>query len=170
MDLEFVEVEPSDTAGKEEEDDEEFAFPLFAGGAAEVMKVSLKEPEEEKIVNERPETYYRAVYSELDREQFASAAVTIEQIFTLPVVDAYPMKVMSIEEHNLAVEKERKRKRSRPGKKKRTNMIVCRERRLAREQEAKKHEKKLRDAMKRKMYKKPKTKRPEVGKPKYRTE
>lgn len=149
MDFEFVEVEQANPEEEMEEDpeakeeDEEFAFPLFGGMTAEpadMMKVSLKEEEEEIIVNERPQEYYRAVYTDKERSEFAQSALTTEQIFAdllLPPIDTWPLKVLSVEVHNAQVEKEKK-KRRRAGKKKRENQAECRERRQNREKQLKK--------------------------------
>lgn len=173
MELEFVNVELD---AKEEEgvnDEEEFAFPLFGGAQTqEVVTVSLKEPEDEQVYTGRPDSYYRAVYTEGEKQCFIEAAVTTEEIFTFPIIDSHPWKVMSVEAHNSAVEREKQqnRKRRRPGKKKRESVIVCRERRLAREKEVKKEQKTMREKYKRKLYKKPTKAKPKVEKPKYRTE
>lgn len=153
MEFEFVEVEQDEESKKQEtkekeleaneEEDEQFAFPLFTGmasGSTDLMTVSLKEEEEEVIVNERPETYYRAIYTETEKAEFSQAALTTEQIFAdlaLPPIDAWPLKVLNVEIHNAQVEREKK-KRSRPGKKKREHKAECRERRQKREKERKK--------------------------------
>lgn len=152
MDFEFVEVEHDDDSNEEEtkdeqldaqeEDVEQFAFPLFAGAAeaTDMMKVSLKEEEEEVVVNERPQEYYRATYTEKAKQEFSQAALTVEQIFhdlAFPSIDAWPLKVMSVEIHNAQVDREKK-KRRRAGKKKREHQVECRERRQKREKERKK--------------------------------
>lgn len=154
LDFEFVEVNQAapiekeretnieaDERGEEEEvDDEQFAFPLFGGmsKSTEIMTVTLKDDEEE-IKNERPESYYRVSYTAEEKSAFEQAALTAEQIFrelSLPPIDAWPLKVMSIERHNAQVEREKKKKK-RAGKKKRENMVECRERRQKREKERK---------------------------------
>lgn len=144
------------------------------------MTVSMKEEEEEVIDNERPESYYRAIYTEKEQSQFAQAALTAEAIFAelnLPAIDAWPLKVMSLEKHNQQVEKEKLRHRKRrPGMKKRSNIIVCRERRILREKEEKKARREAQAKYKKNVYKKFKggrvDKKPvkQVAKPKYRTE
>lgn len=170
----------SNDGDQDEPNEEEFAFPLFGSSTAEtVMTVSMKEEEEEVIVNERPQEYYRATYSERDRRQFADAAISAELLFShlsLPAIDAWPWKVVDLDKHNEQVAREKLRSRKRrPGMKKRANAIACRERRISREKEARKLEREAQAKYKKKMYKgfkSAKAKRPEkvVSKPKYRTE
>lgn len=170
MGMEFVEVDAGETgeAGDngdnvDEGEEEEFAFPLFSGAGPE--KVTLDESDHEEISNERPEDYYRAVYTEKQRSEFAEAAVGPEILGIWqnePVQDNWPWKVISLAEHNLKFEG---KKKSRPGKRKRENRAICRERRLQREKKAKKAQKT------RRFPGKPKQKRSApVQKPKYRTE
>lgn len=161
--------------------EEEFAFPLFGSTSETVMTVSLKEEEEEIIVNERPGSYYRASYDEDEKRKFQMSAISAELIFAdskLPPIDSWPWKVVSLEEHNAQVEKEKLRnKRRRPGTKKRKNAVVCRERRIAREKEEKKAHREAQAKFRKQMYKGyKKEKAPKavkekvVSKPKYRTE
>ncbi|KAM9897067.1 hypothetical protein OXX79_007102 [Metschnikowia pulcherrima] len=192
--LEFVEVDVQNLAPKDEldqeasssHDDEEFAFPLFAGAGKsqdEVMKVSLREEDDDVVINERPESYYRAIYNEDQRQKFESAALSYDQILmeaTATAVDTHPWKVINLIEHNKKIELEQKQKRNRrEGKRKRQNKIICRERREDREREIKRlerEEKKLRYRARGQGWNvnKPRGKsekpRSPAAKPKYRTE
>lgn len=177
MEFEIVEVESAHGATDDvASEPEEFAFPLFGDSAADnVVTVSIKPEEDEVVVNERPELYYRAIYSEEEHRQFRDAAISADDVFAelaLPVVDAWPWKVMSLEVHNAKVAHEKLRhRRRRPGMKKRFNAIACRERRSEREKEVRKEQREARSKMKRKMYKKaPRKASVVVSKPKYRTE
>ncbi|GEQ68161.1 hypothetical protein JCM33374_g1828 [Metschnikowia sp. JCM 33374] len=197
--LEFVEVnvdniDPNEDLGSnnntndrpDEGDDEEFAFPLFAGASTsqdEVMKVSLKEHEDEVIINERPEDYYRAFNSEEKRAEFEFAAVTFEDILreaNASAIDAYPWKVVDLLKYNEKIEHDQKQKKhKREGKRKRQNKSICRERRKEREREIKRlerEEKKQRFKVKGQGWKVNKSRgkleksASRVEKPKYRTE
>lgn len=162
-------------------EDEEFAFPLFAGASDAkdaVMTVTLKE-REEIIVNERPESYYRASYSIQQLLQFQDAAITFEHILIesrAPPVDSCPLRVMNLEEHNARVALEKLRRR-REGKKKRLNKEASRERRLAREKEKKRKEREEKRSfyrgktpVRKPKYSAKKQVTKAVEKPKYRTE
>lgn len=194
-DLEFVEVNfessvPNENSATDavadEEAEDEFAFPLFAGaGTSEdnVMKVSLKEEEEEIIINERPENYYRAIYSKDQHREFEISAVTYQDIWVevnAPSIDSQPWKVMNLLEYNKKIELEKTHKKNkREGKRKRQNKSICRERRKEREKEIKRLE---REAKKQRFRQsgqgwkstkprpKPAKSSQAVGKPKYRTE
>ncbi|KAK6455623.1 uncharacterized protein RJT20DRAFT_128915 [Scheffersomyces xylosifermentans] len=145
------------------EEEEEYDFPLFASSAATVnttenledatnehergrpkvksMKVSLREASLEIIKNERPSSYYFAQYSETEKANFASAAISGDDIYaqvqlwtSLP--DPKPWKVFSLNEHNNRIEQEisrmKIRKTNRAGKNRREEKIKCRERRFER--------------------------------------
>lgn len=185
VDFDIVEVETSEQPQSNENEDvleeaeaEEFAFPLFGSATAEVMTVSMKEEEEEVIVNERPEDYYRAIYSQDDRRQFQQSALSAEDIFAelkLPAIDSWPWKVVSLKKHNEQVERERLRsRRRRPGMKKRKYAIECRERREKREKAAKKLRRDEQAKFRKQKFKKFKPRTEKVvkapSKPKYRTE
>lgn len=185
VDFDIVEVDTEEQPQGEENDDEqkepeaeEFAFPLFGSTTAEVMTVSMKEEEEEIIVNERPQDYYRAIYSEEERSRFQQSAISAEDILAelkFPAIDAWPWKVVSLKNHNDQVEKERLRsRRRRPGMKKRKNAIECRERREMREKEARKLRREAQAKFKKQKFKKFKPRIEKVvktdSKPKYRTE
>ncbi|KAG7661980.1 uncharacterized protein J8A68_004480 [[Candida] subhashii] len=147
---------------EDKQEDDEFEFPLFfmgavgkptAGGETEevskaaTMKVSLKEEEVEEIKQERPESYYFANYTDEQRHQFEICAITSDDIYKqleVKTIDSQPWKCIDLTKYNAKIEsriqrdKIRKNK-LRPGKKKRTSKIECRERRI----ERKKLEKKL---------------------------
>lgn len=178
VDVEGPQQEEQNGDIQEEPEAEEFAFPLFGSATAEVMTVSMKEEEEEVIVNERPESYYRAKYSSEEQLKFQQAAISAEDIFAelkLPAIDGWPWKVMSLKKHNENVEKEKLRgRRRRPGMKKRVNAIQCRERKQKREKAAKKLLREEQARFKKQKYRKFKPKTEKVvkqpSKPKYRTE
>lgn len=185
VDFDIVEVDTSEQSPSKESEDvqedaaaEEFAFPLFGSATAEVMTVSMKEEEEEVIINERPEGYYRAIFSQDDRRQFEQSALSTEDIFAelkLPAIDSWPWKVVNLKKHNEKVEKERLRsRRRRPGMKKRTNAIACRDRREKREKAAKKLQREEQAKLRKQKFKKFKPRTEKMvkapSKPKYRTE
>lgn len=182
MEFELIEVdenqevqEPNKAAGDEPE---EFAFPLFSAPAAEVMTVTMREDEEEEeINNERPESYYRAIYTAEEKNQIEFAAVDASLIISWSQAvfsDPHSLKVLNVNEHNEKVDRELKRSRKRrPGKKKREMAAVCRERRHAREKEAQKLRREQEAREKKKRFKKwvpGKSKDKVPAKPKYRTE
>lgn len=199
-----IEIIPDEKVEELEEnvasENEEFDFPLFASVASDerediknkegqdvkdnvarpqVMKVSLKEDYEEVIVNERPESYYFARFSEEQKTQFIAAAITAEDIYEQAnvVIDLQPWKCIDLKKYNLKIENEllKKKLNRRPGKKKRENKIACRERKLERAKTYKKIEKEKMAKLKKKMFhkrggKKHKKKEVAPAKPKYRTE
>ncbi|RCK63611.1 hypothetical protein Cantr_10071 [Candida viswanathii] len=221
LDLEFIEVEPTpgattnDEAKKatdpvEEAQDDEFEFPLFAsamevdtkpveeerGRSNEtgIMKVSLREQSEERVVNERPESYYFAKYTDMEKQQFEACCVTGEDIYKqLCFVDTQPWKCLDLNKYNAKIEieirreKERTRKH-RPGKKKREVRVACHQRKLERAKAKQKEEEEKKRQLKKQKYLKKsfgkgssgafqKRKQKPVGgktkqlaKPKYRTE
>lgn len=101
------------------------------------MKVSLKDDEIDVVVNERPENYYRALYSAEERKEFEMVAVSFDELLfesRSNSIDSRPWKVINLSEHNAKIELELKRRhRKREGKRKRDNKIICRERRRDRE-------------------------------------
>lgn len=188
-----------------EDEDDEFEFPLFASGPTKksttepvdgeeergrsttrVMKVSLRDASEEKIVNERNPEYYFARFSEVERNQFMSVAVTFEDIYSqyqMPAIESQPWKVLDVGKYNKRIEEENAREtlhkrkiRRRAGKKKRENIIQCKERKDERARIEKKIEKEKQAKLKKKMFhkrggkknKKKATTAP--SKPKYKTE
>lgn len=184
IEFEFIEVsdknEVQDQQEEEPAEPEEFAFPLFSAPSADVMTVTLKEDAmEEEINNERPETYYRAIYNDNERKQFSLAAVDASFIIEWSQTsfpDSSSHKVLNVEEYNALVEQERKRHRKRrAGKKKREGIIACRARKQEREKEAKKLRREQQAREKKKKFKKwtganAKPREKVVLKPKYRTE
>lgn len=152
-----------------------------------VMKVSLREESVEVIKNERPLSYYMATYTDEDKSQFIAAAVTAGDIYSqleiiTPVRDPKPWKCIDLSKYNREVEREiqknnaKTKSRSRPGKKKRLNIIACRERKLERKKVDKKIQKELDAKIKKKMFHKRGGKKHKKvaslaqSKPKYRTE
>ncbi|ODQ78197.1 hypothetical protein BABINDRAFT_9425 [Babjeviella inositovora NRRL Y-12698] len=139
-----------------EEENGEFDFPLFAPstapkeskaedgleerGRAKVQKITLREHSVDVVINERPTSYYRAIYTESDKDSFANVAVSGEQIFTSSAVaypDPCPWKILDLLAFNANVEKELKRRLnskriSRPGQKKRAGIIQSKERKAQR--------------------------------------
>lgn len=140
----------------EQDKDDEFEFPLFASAMevdpaptdkiedrgrskdVGIMKVSLREQSEERIDNERPDSYYFAKYTDQEKKQFEQCSVTGDDIYKqIYIVDAQPWKCLDLNKYNAKVElelsrdKERKKK-NRPGKKKREVKVTCRQRKLER--------------------------------------
>lgn len=171
-----------------EQADDEFEFPLFAaptstakeqsetrGRAPDpVMKVSLREQSEERINNERPESYYFAVYTDDERKSFQDAAITTDILLTYePAVDATPWKCINLEEHNSKI---RPKKKTRAGKKKRQAKIDGRQRREERERIQKKLDEEAQARLlKKKLHKRggkkhKKKEEKEKEKPRFRTE
>lgn len=168
--------EEDDIPQEVEEEPEMEMFKLF--NTEDTQAISLRDDIEENIVNERPESYYYASYSVEQRDQFGNVAVSFEQVVRLGAFQrniSSDFKLLDADAYNKAIEKAKleKKKRGRPGKKKRTNKIACRERKL----ERKKIETAKAAALKKKKFhkrggKKNKKKEPAVtnAKPKYRTE
>ncbi|EGW32368.1 uncharacterized protein SPAPADRAFT_61448, partial [Spathaspora passalidarum NRRL Y-27907] len=165
LDFEFIEVDTSEPQEVEEneskvekQEEEEFEFPLFSmgggggGGSStdgkaadepkQPMKVSLKEAEEEVINQERPESYYIAKYTPDQSRQFEVCALDAKSIIepVYPSDDPRPWKCIDLNKYNAQIElvKNKEKRKSRPGKKKRETKIACRERRIERVQLAKK--------------------------------
>lgn len=159
-----------------EDDDnkEEFDFPLFSfGGVAgadqeeqnddevvgdesdrgrsttrgsNLVRISLRSPSPEVIEQSRPETYYFAKYDDLQKGQFAMAALTGDDIWAQSKTAPCTLgKVIDLKEYNQKVEKDlariQKQKRIRPGKKKRLTLIKAREQKEEREKISRKIEK-----------------------------
>lgn len=174
--------------------DEEFDFPLFAApvqqetteDGVKIMKISLREDIVEDIKNERPQSYYFAIYSEDDKRRFQQAAITAEDLYReisipVPVYNQQLWKCLDLNSHNARVEQELARQRHRnrgcrAGKKKRSCKIECRQRKLERIKVEKKIRKEHQQKEKKKFYKQKTFKRkapvmvPAAKKPKYRTE
>lgn len=148
-----------------------------------VMKVSLREESLETIKNERPMDYYVAHYSEEQKREFEAAAVTGEDIYAQIVDSVTDSRCLDVKKYNKKVEEEavKQKLRSskmRAGKKKRACAIIARERKLERkrlEKKALKEEFKSRYKVnykqRAKAGSKPKgIKKPDVTKPRFRTE
>ncbi|SCU91033.1 LAMI_0E04478g1_1 [Lachancea mirantina] len=200
LDLEFVEV-PSDGAGNEiDNDDDEFEFPLFSAITSDntkfansyvdddrgrckerLMKVSLREPSPEVIVQERPRNFYFAEVSNERRNEFIQSSVDYDQIIAqqkISTQDRWPQfkgKVLDVSAHNLKVDEEIRRemkvKKRRPGKKQRLAKKLGAQRESERQERARD----IKKAIKKKFHKRGgrKNKKPEVKpevKPKFRTE
>ncbi|CAI4050446.1 hypothetical protein N7582_004917 [Saccharomyces uvarum] len=153
-------VNDEDANDEIEDNQDEFEFPLFSFGVVEapkdsigkgrgtpdgkeneahtevnLMKVSLKEPEEEIIDQERPKEYYFANYSEDQRQQFLQSAIDYDTIIKestkvqeddLRVHHKWPYcqgKIINLHEHNLEIASQQQRvlkiKKRRPGQKQR---------------------------------------------------
>lgn len=189
----------------DEEMGDEFDFPLFSAvtstavdnddsedrgrSEARTMKVSLREPSIETVKNIRPDSYYFASYSEDDKRKFLVAAVSAEDVFTQgaslgSLATSSPWKCLDLKEYNLKIESEQRRlkKQKRPGKKKREQKIVGKERNGEREKKNRLLEKQMEARKLKKMFhkrggkkhkKKPEESRASAEKaqtPKYRTE
>lgn len=180
---------------------EEFDFPLFATKkdddtsdrgrlTTRTMKVSLRDETVDTIQQERPISYYFATYTEEDKARFISAAITADEMFKFnekyPTIDT-THKCLDLELYNHKIEQElqlqKKRKRTRPGKKKRGAIIECRERKDQRKKLLIKLEKERLNKVKKKMFHKrggkkhkkdkkvdSKASQPPLKKPKYKTE
>lgn len=156
-----------------------------------IMKVSLREASIEVIKNERPTSYYRATYSDKERLQFTLSAVSADDIYqqieiVTPVQDPKPWKCIDLQKYNKEVEKQLQKEKqiqnnkNRAGKKKRDNIIACRERKLERKKIEVKMQKEKDAKIKKKIFhkrggKKHKKTATKPGakpgaKPKYRTE
>lgn len=136
MDFEFVEVEPeaqTPSTQTPSTPNDEFTFRLFNEddrGRSEVQIVSLREPSEERINNERPQSYYYAQYSEVEKNQFTEVAISGTHIINHSrEVNPSRGKVIDLDEYNKSVQKKR---RSRPGKNKRAYIVDCRNRKVER--------------------------------------
>lgn len=149
LQFEFVEVDP--VIEEVEEEKEEFEFPLFGQVREGSTKITLKDDIDDKIEQSRPDLYYFAKYTEEEKVRIKSVAVSGEDVIkgSLEIpVDLCPWKVVDLSAHNEEIEK--KRKKQRPGKKKRQEVIKCRERKL----ERLKVDKEIKLALKKKLMKK----------------
>lgn len=154
LNLDFVEVRQTnpdvdDSNGKQTSEQDEFEFPLFSFGTASemsndkvaatsidsskdispssLMKVSLREPDPERFVQERPLNYYFSKFSDEERQQFLSSAVDYEFVLNQGCcLNKWPQfngKILDLNKRNADIESLRlralKKKRRRPGKKQR---------------------------------------------------
>lgn len=181
-------VENSQEKKEERESDDEFDFPLFSApiptsnlkesteiddtaheadqgrGRLETrtMKVSLREESIEVIKNERPLSYYRAIYTEKEKKEFIDAAILSDDIYkqisiSIPIKDPCPWKCMNLNEHNAVIQsqilkqKEKHQKR-RAGKNKRSSKIGSQERKVERRKVEKKLKKEKEAKIKKQFY------------------
>lgn len=183
LEFEFVDVVVDDdtSTSKIQQDDvskqdEEFDFPLFSFGTVDIvktdeldnkrgrqgtklMKVSLREPSPEVIVNERPRAYYFADYDIAEKKQFSEAAIDADAILKESQLGAfkgwsgYRGIVLDVNAYNNKVELEqlrlRKLSRKRPSKKQRIAKKVGRER----EEQRKAKDKELKKVIKKQFHK-----------------
>ncbi|KAL6449548.1 hypothetical protein SBY92_004462 [Candida maltosa Xu316] len=206
INFEFVEVNNDDKGQIQEEkvsdNEDEFDFPLFAAASTTteptiaeetrgrtIMKVSLREQSEERVVNERPDDFYFAKYTPEEKDQFAQCCVTGQDIYDQVFIrDSQTWKCIDLNKLNAKIELEinrekLKKKKNRPGKKKRELKNICRQRKLDKLKLIKLEEAKKKQQLKKQKYQKknfsktnfnkkqkPKPKGQPVNKPKYRTE
>lgn len=196
VEFEFIEVDRESESDKttqiqdkidieepQEEEGDEFDFPLFSApivtsdkqkiaseneqergrskNATSVMKVSLREESLERVVVERPPSYYFASYTEKDKQIFQSISISADDIYkeinTYQNIDPTPWKCIDLNEYNkniqLTIDAElNKKKRKRPGKAKRECIIKTRMRVKERNIIAKKQEEEKLAKLKRKIY------------------
>lgn len=127
-------------------------------GRAEVrlMKISLREPSPEIIIQDRPKSYYFSEYSERDKENFISSAIKYDDIFKdKDLIVSKPSKkaqIIDLNEYNAQAEKQLQRERllrkRRPCKKQRLARKMGQE--MVKEREA--LAKKLKKEMKKKFH------------------
>lgn len=187
----------------EEEEQEEFDFPLFSMGTrttteegheeegedrgraqtrTNVMRITLRSPSPEIIIQERPKSYYFTENDEETKQQFKQCAVTGDDIIRQSSIlyGSVGKKVMNLNEHNAKIERELQRnKRSRPGKKKRLATIEARKNNSERSKVQKQQEAKAKAKLMKKIHHKRGGKKhkknagattSQPAKPKYRTE
>lgn len=149
VELELEEVVQEEQEEEEKPAEEEFDFPLFSFGAISlapeksteveeergrssgVMKVSLREESEERVVNERPSSYYYAEYSEQQRQRFALVAVSGDDIYQqMTIYSGEGGRVVDLAVYNSRIVEHSKRKRA--GKNQRENRIESRARKAER--------------------------------------
>ena len=182
-------------------DSEELEFPLFSAGRSTkehyeeseprgrcneaIMKISLREPSPDVVVNERPKEYYYAKYSEDQKREFKKLAVTGEDILLhLQLLTPYRglngFRCVNLEEYNSKVKaiELHERKRRRPGKKKRLARIMVKERKRERRKTEARIEAYRQARLRKKLFhkrggrknKKKQEKQEQQERPKYRTE
>lgn len=137
LDSEIVQVDTEEV--QNDENPQEFDFPLFSFGAAPVQeergrtiaqaKVTLREASEERINNERPSSYYFAQYDDDEKTQFDLSAVTGQDILnqvnmTRAYKDIFSHRILDVGEYNKRIDRETQApKRKRPGKNQRKSKI-----------------------------------------------
>lgn len=189
LDLQFIEVAPQEsselpstiTNPSDELNDDEFEFPLFSFGSLAVneeaadsteqpeargrskqtnlVKVSLREASPVIVNQERPDSYYFARCSDLDRENFKTSAIEHDQLIEESVLKPtfyqlkYDSKVLDIASHNEEIDKlrrqELKLKRRKPGKRQR----MARKAGIEHVKEREERDKEIRKIIKKKFHK-----------------
>lgn len=209
MEFEIIDKTQDDdqVMGDAQEEEEDFDFPLFSMGTTtttaakpeeqkdqeeeslrgrtqekqNTMRITLRSPSPEVIIQERPRSYYFAENDEEVKAKFAQAAITGDDVIRQSLIPYGPIgKVINLNEHNAKIEKELEKinKKARPGKKKRLASIKAREHNKERlkiqkqiEQKAKaKLMKKIHHKRGGKKHKKKEGASDAQGKTKYRTE
>lgn len=193
--------EPNDKT--ESQSQEEFDFPLFSFGNANestagdvevkedrgrseapLMRISLREPSPDRVVQERPRSYYFAEFTQDDHAKFQQSAIGFETILKDSQADdrrGWPQfkgRVLNVSKHNAHIEqlniRERHCKRRRPGKQQR----LARRQGTANEKRREEKDKEIKKMIKKKFHKRggKKNKKPEfnplkdAAKPRFRTE
>lgn len=144
-----------------------------------LMRVSLREPSYEIPAQKRPESYYFSHYTETDRLKFAASALDYDIILrdiSLGPVQGWSKfrgAVLDVTEHNkrveLALQREKRLKKRKPGQKQR----LAKKQAIQREKEREEKAKEIKKMIKKKFHKrggKKNKKKPEVAVPRFRTE
>lgn len=149
------------------------------GNGAKLMRVSLREPVYETLNQERPKSYYFASYSQDDRSRFAQSALDYETILRDGSLGPnqgwkrFRGTVIDVKQYNERVEKslerEKRLKKRKPGKKQRLARKLGQQHEIEREQKSKEIKKLLKKKFHKRGGKKNK-KKPEPAPPKFRTE
>lgn len=177
---------------------DEFDFPLFSFGAEEkstktteaeagdsanggagLMKVSLGEPISEIPKQERPRSYYFSSCTEQERSRYAESALDYETVLRDAYLGPYRGwarfrgRVLDVRQHNdrieLALQREKRLKKRRPGQKQRLARRLGQQREKEREEKAKEIKKMIKKKFHKRGGKKNK-KKPEPAAPRFRTE
>lgn len=189
----------------EPQPEEEFDFPLFSFGntdqstagdnddevnedrgrsKAPLMKISLREPSPDRVIQERPRSYYFSELTEEDHAKFQESAIEFDVILKESQVDdgkrwqQFRGRILNVNDHNSRIEqlhiRERHCKKRRPGKKQRLARRQGKINEIQREEKAKE----IKKMTKKKLHKRggKKNKKAEfnplkdAAKPKFRTE
>lgn len=106
FEFETVDVSKSPDASEgSNADEDEFSFPLFSAssGSSALKAVSLKEEVEELPRAIRPNSYYFALTNVELKQQTKQSAVSFDDVFAsmwLPTIDAWPQKVVALNDLN----------------------------------------------------------------------
>lgn len=148
------------------------------------MKVSLREPSPDRIVQERPHNYYFAEFTDDDHAKFQRSAVGFDVILQESKLGAHrgwPQfrgRVLNLKEHNARIEqlivRERHCRKRRPGKKQRLAKRQGKINEQQREEKAKEIKKMIKKKFHKRGGKKNKNSesalQKDTAKPKFRTE